>query len=155
MTKLTRGSVIGKRKHDLRIRGTKISLAKPSFRLANNLTSGALYHLVATYLQDPTPHQSVNCQTIQRINYDEAHSVINPAAPCAANSGSVSNPLASPKSHILSSQSAFTWKSINSQIEWHVLGKNWLRRTSRFPGLRSRCKTLAEWMYWYQVKEKD
>lgn len=33
---------------------------------------------------------------------------MNPAAPAAAASGSVSNPLASPKSQILSSQSALT-----------------------------------------------
>lgn len=40
--------------------------------------------------------------------------------------GSGRNPRANPKSQILSSQSALT---------------------SRFPGLRSRCMTLAEWMY--------
>lgn len=58
MTKLTRGSVIGKGQHDLIKESKKISPAHPSFRPANKLTSGALYHLVATYLQDPTPiHQ--------------------------------------------------------------------------------------------------
>lgn len=54
------------------------------------------------------------------------HSVMKPACPAPAKSGSISNPLASPKSQILSSQSALT---------------------RRFPGLRSRWSTRAEWMY--------
>jgi hypothetical protein len=62
------------------------------------MISGALYHRVATY------------------------SVMYPAF----SSGSMEKPLASPKSQILSSQSALT---------------------SRLPGLRSRCSTFAEWMY--------
>jgi hypothetical protein len=50
------------------------------------------------------------------------YSVIYPAF----SSGSIEKPRARPKSQILSSQSALT---------------------SRLPGLRSRCSTLAEWMY--------
>lgn len=66
------------------------------------MISGARYHLVATY------------------------SVMKPWLAIWASAGSVSKPRASPKSQILSSQSALT---------------------SRLPGLRSRCRTEAEWMY--------
>lgn len=67
-----------------------------------SMISGALYHRVATY-------------SVKWVTFS---------------SGSASKPLAKPKSHILSSQSAFT---------------------RRFPGLRSRCITPAECMYFIPV----
>jgi hypothetical protein len=67
------------------------------------MISGARYHLVATYLRKAKA-VSLVASRLSGIT----HSVMKPAAPAAARSGSVSNPRASPKSQILSSQSALT-----------------------------------------------
>jgi len=96
--------------------GKRVDLLAVVYRLFDIIISGARYHLVAT--SDSSAAVDPQSGHVHSVNLGSFWS----ASPTTG-----LNPLASPKSQILSSQSELT---------------------SRLPGFRSRWMTFAEWMYY-------